>query len=112
MQVSATDFHQHLRRLYVEEEQSFLIARNRAAPGQLVTPRPSDCIQWAARNWRRTSLHIRSSGGFKSVGAAVALDGSEDHLVTREAKQVWDEVNMKTAREEALCDVTTTWGST
>ena len=107
MQVNDTDLHQHLRRLYVEEEQIFLIARNRAAPGQLVTPRPSDCIQWAATIWRRRSLHIRGSGGFKSVGAAVALDGSEDHLVTREAKQVWDDVNMKSAREEALSDVTT-----
>ena len=107
MQVNDTDLHQHLRRLYVEEEQNFLIAHNRAAPGQLVTPRPSDCIQWAATIWRRTSLHIRGSGGFKSVGAAVALDGSEDHLVTREAKQVWDDVNMKSAREEALCDVAT-----
>ena len=51
------------------------------------------------------SLHIHNRGGFKSVGAAVALDGSEDHLVTREAKQVWDEVGMAAARETALCDV-------
>ena len=102
-----THLHQHLRRLYVEEEQKFLIASNRSAPGQLVTVRPSNCIQWAAAIWRRTSLHIRGSGGFKRVGAAVALDGSEDHLVTREAKQVWDEVDMKSAREEALCDVAT-----
>ena len=107
MQVNDTDLHQHLRRLYVEEEQNFLLARNRAVPGQLVTPRPSDCIQWAATIWRRTSLHIRGSGGFKSVGAAVALDGSEDHLVTREAKQVWDDVNMRSAREEALHGVAT-----
>eukprot|EP00974_Lingulodinium_polyedra_P014502 1404157-Lingulodinium_polyedra.AAC.1 len=62
MQVNDTDLHQHLRRLYVEEEQNFLLAGNRAAPGQLVTVRSSDCIQWAAAIWRRTSLHIRGSG--------------------------------------------------
>ncbi len=34
MQVNDTEWHQPLRRLYVEAEQNFLIASNRAAPGQ------------------------------------------------------------------------------
>ena len=46
---------------------------------------------------------MRGVRGHKSVGQSIALDGSEDHLVSREARRFWDEgKGMPTLRREAL----------
>ena len=40
--------------------------------------------------WRDFELHKLASVAFKGAGLTVAFDGSEDELIVKEAKEVWD----------------------
>ena len=50
-------------------------------------------------------LHLRATRGYKYTGTMVALDGSEDHLICREAKDFWNENNMRARINAAVADV-------
>ena len=51
------------------------------------------------------ALHLRASRGYKYTGTQVALDGSEDHKVCREAKEFWTEMSMRTRINSAVAEV-------
>jgi hypothetical protein len=43
--------------------------------------------------------------GFQKTGITNALDGSEDHLIVREAKHFWRSLRMDSQRQSAIHDV-------
>ena len=47
-------------------------------------------------------LHEQASWGFKCTGTTVAFDKSEDGLISRDAKEFWDELQMRERIDEAL----------
>ena len=49
--------------------------------------------------------HTRSEKGFKRCGLDNALDGSEDYLIDRAAKEFWDELAMRDKLNLVKCDV-------
>jgi hypothetical protein len=55
--------------------------------------------------WSQKWLHERAAQGFEKVGLSNVLDGSEDHLICRDARVFWDEMNMGEARLEAVAAV-------
>ena len=40
-------------------------------------------------------LHLHAADGYKKTGANVALDGSEDHLIVREAGEFFRRLNIR-----------------
>ena len=50
-------------------------------------------------------LHLRACRGYKYTGTLVALDGSEDFKICREAKEFWNEMNMRTRINSAVAEV-------
>ena len=40
-------------------------------------------------------LHLNAAEGYKKTGATVALDGSEDNLIVREAGSFWRDMGMR-----------------
>ena len=48
---------------------------------------------------------MRANRGYKYTGTLVALDGSEDHKVCRDAKEFWTEMNMRTRINSAVAEV-------
>ena len=40
-------------------------------------------------------LHVQGCKGYKYTGTTVAFDGSEDHLIGKDAKEFWDEMDMR-----------------
>ena len=50
-------------------------------------------------------LHLRASRGYKYTGTMVAFDRSEDHKICREAKEFWNEMNMRTRINSAVAEV-------
>ena len=104
-QVNDTDLHQHLRRDYTEQESEAIIEEQRIGTS-CPTTRPADCLRWMVNCWSNSALHVRAVKGFKYTGAANSLNGAEDHLICREAKVFWDELDMGAVRQELLHDVT------
>ena len=51
------------------------------------------------------SLHLKACEGYKYTGTTVALDGSEDHMICREAKDFWVESEMREKTNAAAADV-------
>jgi hypothetical protein len=104
-QVNDTDLHQHLRRRYSELETADLLKQARLDPKATPIPRPENCIQWMASVWADPSLHVNAAKGFWSTGIANALDGSQDHLIVREAKQFHVALEIPSIRQQLLLDV-------
>ena len=52
-----------------------------------------------------SSLHLKASKGYKYTGTTVALDGTEDTKICREAKDFWDELGMRKVIDSAVAEV-------
>lgn len=65
---------------------------------------PQDVLQDVSGAWRMVN-HASGVLGHKRTGLSVALDGSEDHLLTREARECWQALNMPELRLAALAAV-------
>ena len=53
------------------------------------------------------NLHVQASRGYKYTGTTVALDGSEDNMICREAKDFWQELGMIQLINSAVAEVET-----
>ena len=62
-------------------------------------------IRDLAQIWRTPEIHEQAVRGHWSNGLANALDGSEDKLISREARSFWDELKMEDERERIIRDV-------
>ncbi len=83
------------------------VAQQELEPTRCPSSKPQNCIVWQAMVWRRPGLHRQAVSGFWSTGLANSLNGSEDHLIAREAKTFWDALSMSALREAAVADVAT-----
>ena len=102
-QVNDTDIHEPFSAEYVDREELALHLES-LSRGAAWTPTryAQDIIDTSCEAWCAVD-HMRGVRGHKSVGQSIALDGSEDHLVSREARRFWDEgKGMPTLRREAL----------
>ena len=63
------------------------------------------CIDIFAKIWADRKRHVEAAKGYKRTGTLNALDGSEDHLIVREAKQFWDRLDMPNRRNQVIHDV-------
>ena len=62
-------------------------------------------MAWMCLERPHARLHAQAAAGLKPVGVTNALDGSEDHRICREARDFWDQADMKTERASAVADV-------
>jgi len=102
-QVNDTDCHQHLRRDYVALETQEMVNQSRLK--SCPVPKPENCIEWMSTLWQDRKRHTDATRGFKYNGITNALDGSEDHLIVREAKEFWQSLTLPELRSRALHDV-------
>ena len=51
------------------------------------------------------NLHLQAAKGYKYTGTTVALDGSEDYFICREAKVFWEELGMRKRINSAVAEV-------
>ena len=114
MQPCDLDICQHVRRNYVAQE--FLILQHKIQLGDAV-PELSDMetMKVIMSCWENPERHITASTSFLKNGMAVALDGSEDFKICREAKVFWDAptsqgyVNMRASIDAELKSVEESW---
>jgi hypothetical protein len=83
-QINDTDLHGDLEAVYVELEQVAFHNRQLYDPGD-ISRSLQEVLDDLCGAWR-TVDHTKGLRGHKRTGLNVALDGSEDHLITREAR--------------------------
>ena len=100
-QTPDTDFNQHVRREYSAKEGAELIHLMRS--GQVVPcPSKETCIQMMGEVLSKKELHVQASRGYKWTGATIALDGTEDQEVRREAGEFFRNLNMREKLNAAM----------
>jgi hypothetical protein len=99
-QVNDTDLHAALEALYVELEQVNFNEQQLFEPGS-ISRRPQDVLNDAAATWRGLD-HSQGVQGHRRNALSVKLDGSEDHLISREALEFWNAADMPHERQKAI----------
>jgi len=102
-QVNDTDNHAEFERLYVEFEQAAFNQQQLYDPGNIGRT-PQQLLNDVVATWRSLN-HRAGVEGHKRNGLSVALDGSEDHLITRTAREFWLLANMPAERTRAMAEV-------
>ena len=100
-QTPDTDLNQHTRREYTDAEANLLIGQMRlGVKVPKLTPEESIDVMHSVLSQSR--LHLAAADGYKKTGITVALDGSEDHLIQREAREAWNDRGMRAKINEAI----------
>ena len=74
--------HQHVRKRFIELQTALLIEKARVAGGGLVDLTREENIDIMTQVWSDQNLHLAASHSYKTTGTMVALDGSEDHMIS------------------------------
>ena len=104
-QTNDTDHHAHVRKLFIELQTDRMIRKSRRTGGGLVDTTAEENIDIMIQVMSEPNVHIRASRGYKYTGTTVAFDGSEDCKICREAKEFWNEMNMRTRINSAVAEV-------
>jgi hypothetical protein len=102
-QINDTDCHAELEAFYCELEQAAFHNQQLWDPGN-ISRTLQNVLNDLCGAWRMVD-HERGLRGHKMVGLNNALDGTEDHLITREARIFWLEANMSEERHKAILEV-------
>ena len=93
-QTMDTDLNQHVKREYSVLESTAILDHMRKG---MSVPKldPTECVDMMVQVLSDPRIHLRGAEGYKKTGATVALDGSEDHLIVREAGEFFRELGMR-----------------
>ena len=108
-QTNDTDHHLHVRKRFIELQTRLMVQKARRAGGGLVDLTPEENIDVMIEVMSDPDLHLLASKGYKYTGTTVALDGSEDNMICREAKDFWQELGMRELINSAVAEVETKW---
>ena len=108
-QTNDTDHHLHVRKRFIELQTRLMVKKARRAGGGLVDLTPEENIDVMIEVMSDPDLHLLASKGYKYTGTTVALDGSEDNMICREAKDFWLELGMRELINSAVAEVETKW---
>jgi len=104
-QTNDTDHHLWVRKRFIEIQTDKLIKTTRRQGGGLVTLSREENLDIMIEVMSDVDLHLKACEGYKLTGTTVALDGSEDWMIGREAKDFWKERNMRQLIDAAVADV-------
>lgn len=102
-QVNDTDCHGDFEREYIEFEQAAFNHQQLVRPG-CVARRPQEVLDDVVATWSVLD-HTKGASGHKRNGLSIALDGSEDHRISRIALECWEAVGMAEERRKAIAEV-------
>ena len=105
VQTPDTDLNQHVKRDYIDYETSEFV---RQMQDGITVPRlrQEQCIDLMYEVLSKRALHLGAAEGYKKTGMTVALDGTMDHEIVREAAVFWGELRMREKINSAVAEVT------
>ena len=104
-QTPDTDLNQHVRREYSAKESVELMYQMRTGVA-VPCAKKETSMDMLHDVLSQKRLHLNAAKGFKRTGATVALDGSEDHLIVREAGDFFKDLGMRAKINDAVETVT------
>ena len=104
-QTNDTDHHKHVRQRFIELQTILMIKKARTKGGGMVDLTPEENIDIMIEVMSDPNVHVQASRGYKYTGTTVALDGTEDRMICREAKDFWDELKMRKLINSAVAEV-------
>jgi len=104
-QTNDTDHHGHVRKRFIELQTDLMIRKARRMGGGMVDLTPEENLDIMIQVMSDQNLHVQASKGYKYTGTNVALDGSEDSMICREAKDFWQELGMRNLINSAVAEV-------
>ena len=104
-QTNDTDLHLWVRKRFIELQTALVIRKARSKGGGLVDLTPEENIDLMIQVMSDPAIHLQAAKGYKYTGTTVALDGSEDSMICREAKDFWTELDMRTHINAAVAEV-------
>jgi hypothetical protein len=102
-QINDTDLHCELEAKYLELEQVSFYSQQLWDPGN-ISRTLQQVLDDLCGAWKSVD-HTRGMRGHKKVGLNNALDGTEDHLISRDARSFWLDANMVDERAKAIVEV-------
>ena len=102
-QVNDTDLHGAFEREYFEMEQTAFNQKALYDPG-CIDRSPQEVVDSAVATWRVLD-HGQGASGHKRTALSVALDGTEDTLISRSALDCWRGLDMAAERLRAIAEV-------
>jgi len=102
-QINDTDLHCELEAKYLELEQMSFYSQQLWDPGN-ISRTLQQVLDDLCGAWKSVD-HTRGMRGHKKVSLNNALDGTDDHLITREARIFWLDANMVEERAKAIVEV-------
>ena len=103
-QTNDTDLHLWVRKRFIDLHTGRMIKKARRAGGGMVDLTMEEHRGIMIEVTSEKELHLRASRGFKYTGTTVALDGSEDNSMCREAADVWNELNVRQRINSAVAE--------
>ena len=106
-QTNDTDHHLHVRKRFIELQTALMVRKSRSTGGGLVDLASEENIDIMIQVMSNKNLHLQATKGYKYTGTTVALDGSEDAMICREAKDFWNELGMRKLINAAVAEIET-----
>ena len=103
-QTNDTDHHLWVRKRFIEIQTDRLLQKVRSIGGGLVDLTREENIDIMIEVMADLDLHLKACTGYKYTGTTVALDGREDGMIVREAKEFWEELEMRKKVDAAVAD--------
>ena len=88
LQVNDTDYHRPLKREYRNLEQELMIKLLTEEPNKIPSPKRDDMMRMISEAWSNVQDQVDSELAFKRNMISVALDGSEDYLISPKLRDV------------------------
>ena len=104
-QTNDTDLHQWTRKRFIEKQAALLLRKSRTMGGGLVEATREENTDLMIEVMQDPELHKQASKGYKYTGTTVALDGSEDWRICREAGEFRQELQMRPKVNAAVAEV-------
>ena len=103
-QTCDTDLNQHVRREYTAFESACIIEEMRKG---VTVPKidQTKCMDMMVKVLNNKKLHLNAADGYKRTGATVALDGTEDHMIVREAGEFFRRLNVREKLQKEIAIV-------
>ena len=104
-QTNDTDHHLHVRKRFIALQTAHMVRKARSTGGGLVDLSREENIDCMIEVMSDPALHLQATRGYKYTGATVALDGTEDSMICREARDFWNDGEVRQHINAAVAEV-------
>ena len=105
LQTNDVCLHKDVRSDFIDMQTAEMLHKARTQGGGVADCTAEENLTIMTKVMSNTELHLKAARAYKHTGTTNALDGSEDDLITGDAKVFWDELNMRQIINEEVQEV-------